>query len=190
MNGPVKPPSSHPVRAQIESWVRPLYAELDGVDTFPVVERRAARVARLLDGEAVDEVYLELLLLFHGTVKGLGSTDPRGRWWLFLRGLGIADVRIHHLSQGLARWEESPAGPEEEALHDAVLLEEVGVLAAASRIWRAGRKRVALTRAVSTLDAGPVPERFRTAEGRRLARRRRAAAEAWISTLRADALDD
>ncbi len=178
-------------RAQIEGWVRPLYVELDGVDTFPVVERRAARVEQLLaaDGNSGDAEYLELLLLFHGTVKGLGSTDPRGRWWLFLRGLGIPDERIHRLARGLSRWEESPQGAEEEALHDAVLLEEVGILAAASRIWRAGRKRVAIARAVSTLDGGPVPERFRTSEGRRVAGERRAAAEAWISTLRTDAAD-
>ncbi len=175
------------LRRQIESWVRPLYIELDGVDAFDTVERRGGVVRDLLESSEVDNEYLELLLLFHGTVKSLGSTDPRSRWWLFLRGLGLADERILRLSQGLSRWRESPQGPEEEALHDAELLEEVGIVATAQRIWRAGRKRFVLARALATLDAGPVVERFRTAEGRRLAGERRAEAEVWIETLRSAA---
>ena len=81
-------------RRQIETWVRPLYVELDGVDTFDVVARRSSLVGSLLDeslldGGSIDEVYLELLLLYHGTAHRIGSTDPGGRWWLFLQGLGL-----------------------------------------------------------------------------------------------------
>ena len=171
-------------RREIESYVRPLYVELDGIDTFGNVERREAVVGGLLGEREADREYLELLLLFHGSVKSLGSTDPRGRWWLLLRGLGIPEQMIRRLSIGLGRWREDPRGPEEEALHDAELLEQVGVVACAQQLWRAGRKRVALPRAVSTLNAGPAPERFKTSEGRRLAAAGRGATQAWIDVLR------
>lgn len=174
-----------PHRLKIESWVRPLYVELDGVDTFDRVVRRHALAMDLLDGdEAADEELLELLLLFHGPGRRLGSTEPRGRWWLFLRGLGFAEPRLRQLSAGLARWQVAPQTVEEEVLHDAVLIEEVGIAACAQRLWQAGRKRVPLTRALAVLDPGPVAERFKTVAGRRLASARHEAAEAWIGELR------
>jgi hypothetical protein len=171
-------------RRQVERFVRPFYVELDGVDTFETVARRSELVSRLLDGRPVDAEYLDLLLLFHGTVKRLGSTAPGSRWWLFLRGLGLADELVGRLAIGLGRWRDAPAGPEEEVLHDAELLEEVGVVACARRIWRAGRKRVDLARALSTLEAGPPAARFRTELGRRLATERAADAAEWIEILR------
>ena len=176
-------------RRQIESWLRPLYVELDGVDTFGVVGRRSHLVESLLeegllDGGSIDEQYLELLLLYHGTAQRIGSTDPGGRWWLFLKGLGLSDAKLRRLAVGLSRWREAPRGGEEEALHDAVLLEEVGVGACARRLWWAGRKRVAFERSLTALDAGPVPERFKTSRGRDLAASRSQAARAWLEELR------
>lgn len=171
-------------RAQIESYVRPLYVELDGVDTFESVSRRGDLTRSLVGESKIDHDYLELLLLFHGTVKRLGSTDPGGRWWLFLRHLGLSESMLHGVSRGLTRWRDDPRGPEEEALHDAELLEEVGVAACARRVWWAGRKRLAFSRALSTLDPGPDPERFKTVEGRRRAVERREAALAWLDGLR------
>ena len=170
-------------RQQIESWVRPLYVELDGVDTFGLVARRQQLATRLIDGAAADGDYLELLALFHGPGRRLGSTDRRGRWWLFLHGLGLSDDLLHRLSAGLGRWQVTPQGIEEEALHDAVLMEDVGILACAQRIWQAGRKRVPLDRVLATLDAGAVAERFKTAAGSRLAAARREAANVWIEGL-------
>lgn len=177
-------------RERIETYVRPLYVELDGLDTFSSVDRRRQLSRRLLGEAAIDEEYLELLLLFHGTAKSLGSTGPGGRWWLYLRSLGVADAMLQRVSHGLGRWRESPRGLEEEALHDAELLESVGVVASARRLWWAGRKRVDFFRVLSTLDAGPVPERFRTLEGKRRAAQGRDAAKAWLESLRAAAKAD
>ena len=101
----------------------------------------------------------------------------------FLRGLGLTDDRLLRLARSLGRWRETPNGPEEEALHDAELLEQVGVVAAAGQIWRAGRKRTPLARAIPTLSAGPAPERFRTEEGRRMAEAARREAEGWLEVL-------
>ena len=171
-------------RAQIETYVRPLYVELDGVDSFHRVDRRRRLARGLVVDDTIDEPYLELLLLFHGTVKSLGSTEPGGRWWLFLRNLGVEEALLRRVAAGLGRWRETPSGPEEEALHDAELLESVGVAACARRLWTAGRKRVDFARALATLDAGPAPERFRTPEGRRRAARGRESAEEWLTALR------
>ncbi|HXO18580.1 MAG TPA: hypothetical protein VOA87_01515, partial [Thermoanaerobaculia bacterium] len=72
----------------------------------------------------------------------------------------------------------------ESLLHDALLLESTGVTAAAERLLAAGRKRVALARALAQLDPGPPAERYRTERGARLGARRREEAQAWIEDLR------
>ena len=59
-------------RARVEQYVRPLYTELDGVETFSRVERLEERVAELAAGAAHDPRRLELLILFHGVVDRLG----------------------------------------------------------------------------------------------------------------------
>lgn len=176
-------------REQIETWVRPLYVDLDGVDAFDAVGRRRALARRLLGQTAVDEEYLELLLLFHDTVKPLGSTAPGSRWWLFLRNLGIEETVLRRLAKGLEAWRESPRRPEEEALHDAELLERVGIAACARRLWLAGRKRVEFSRALASLDPGPVPALFRTDEARLRAEEGRRAVQEWLERLRQAAED-
>jgi len=45
-------------RAQIESYVRPLYVELDGVDTFECVARRGSLAGSLLAESKIDDDYL------------------------------------------------------------------------------------------------------------------------------------
>lgn len=172
-------------RARVEEYVRPLYTELDGVDTFGQVEQIERRLATLAAGVEHDPELLELMVLFHGVVARLGSLASGGRWQLFLRGLGLRDGEVARLRSALGRYAESPRTREEELLHDAVLLERTGVRAAVSRLLAAGRRRVELERALAQLDAGPDAERFRTAAGRDLAAARQAVAVAWIARLRA-----
>jgi hypothetical protein len=173
-------------RARVEQYVRPLYTELDGVETFSRVERLEERVADLAVGAAHDPRRLELLILFHGVVDRLGSLANGGRWQLFLRGLGLAPAEIAALRAGLERYAGKPRTLEEELLHDAVMLERCGIEAALDRLLAAGRRRIPLDRALAQLDPGPEPERFRLAAGRRLAAQRYAAAERWIAGLRVD----
>ncbi len=59
-----------------------------------------------------------------------------------------------------------------------------GVTAAAERLMAAGKRRLPLARALSQLDPGAPPERYRTAAGRRLGAARRERALAWIEELR------
>lgn len=171
-------------RARVEEYVRPLYTELDGVETFGRVGELERRLAELAVGIEHQPELLELLTLFHGVVGRLGSLAPGGRWQLFLRGLGVPAVRVARLRRGLERLATRPQSAEERLLHDALLLERSGVGAVLSRLLAAGRKRLALDRALTQLDAGPEPERFHTRRGREIATQRHAVAMRWIGELR------
>ncbi|HSS51856.1 MAG TPA: hypothetical protein VLX28_23180 [Thermoanaerobaculia bacterium] len=172
------------VRQRAEQFVRPLYAGLDGVQTFDRVERLRPRVAALAEGLEVDGDLLDLLLVFHGVVDRLGSLAAGGRLDLFLRDLGLTESLARRLRAGLGRIEEEPKGPEEELLHDALLLESSGVAATAERLMALGKKRTPLARALTQLDPGPPAERYRTARGAALGSARRQEAQEWIADLR------
>ncbi len=172
------------LRRRVEDFVRPLYAGVDGEQTFARVVRLEARVARLRGGEPVDETALELLVLFHGAAARLGSLGRHGRIALFLRGLGLQDELSERVRAGLARLREAPESFEERLLCDALLLERAGIRAVAESLLEAGRSRRSLQRVLSALDPGPPAERYRTEAGAALGEERRAAAEAWIEALR------
>jgi len=172
------------VSQRAEQFVRPLYAGLDGVQTFDRVDRLRRRVAGLAEGLEIDRDLLDLLLVFHGVVDRLGSLAAGGRLDLFLRDLGLADSTARRVRSGLGRVGEDPKGPEEELLHDAILLESAGVAATAERLMALGRKRTPLARALQQLDPGPPAERYRTSRGAALGSARRQEAEEWIADLR------
>src|SRR5262245_52381130 len=148
---------------RVEDFVRPLYAGLDGVQTFERVGRLRRHLAALAPAGAGDPELLELLLLLHGAADRLGSLAPGGRLDLFLRGQGLPEPRARRVRQALGRLGEGPAGgaepqgEEEELLHDALLLDGAGVVAAAERLMAAGKKKLALARALAQLDPGPAP---------------------------------
>lgn len=170
-------------RRRLEQYVKPLYAGLDGVQTFDRVERLRAHLVALRDG-ALDDDLLELLLLLHGVVDRLGSLAPGGRLDLFLKGLGLSEELVRAVRTGLARIAEEPRRPEEELLHDALLLESTGVMATVERLMAAGKKRTAVARALAQLDPGPAVERYKTARGAALGAAHRRDAELWIEDLK------
>lgn len=173
-------------RRRLEQFVKPLYAGLDGVQTFDRIDRLQVHLSALRQGEEepVDETFLELLLLLHGVVDRLGSLAPGGRLDLFLRGLGLPEELTRAVRSGLARFADDPRRPEEALLHDALLLESAGVIATVERLMAAGKKRVALARALAQLDPGPAAERYKTPRGAALGAARRRDAELWIEDLR------
>jgi hypothetical protein len=175
-------------RHRLEQYVKPLYAGLDGVQTFDRIDRLQAHLAALRDGAptppAIDSDLLELLLLLHGVIDRLGSLAPGGRLDLFLKGLGLPDELTRAVRLGLSRLHEDPRRPEEELLHDALLLESAGVVATVERLMAAGKKRTALARALAQLDPGPPAERYKTSRGAALGAARRREAEVWIEDLR------
>lgn len=175
------------VRRQVEQFVRPLYAGLDGVQTFDRVDRLQGRIAAIRGGHALDvldDSLLELLVLFQGVTDRLGSLAPGGRLDLFLKGIGLGEDVVRRVRTGLGRLGDDPRGPEEELVHDALLLESAGVVAAAGRLMAAGKKRTLLARALTQLDPGPPGERYRTPRGAELGIERRKEAERWIAELR------
>lgn len=172
------------VRRQAEQYVRPLYAGLDGVQTFGQVERLRTRSAAIRGETPIEEDLLDLLLLFQGVVDRLGSLAPGGRLDLFLKSAGLADDLARRVRAGLGRLREDPRGPEEELVHDALLLESAGVAATAERLMAAGRKRTPVARALAQLDPGPAAERYRTPRAGALGAERRREAEKWIEELR------
>lgn len=173
-------------RRRLEQYVKPLYAGLDGVQTFDRIDRLRAHLAALRDDDTapVDQDLLELLLLLHGAVDRLGSLAAGGRLDLFLKGLGLPDDLVRAVRAGLGRFRDDPRRPEEELLHDALLLETAGVVATVERLMAAGKKRTELARALAQLDPGPAPERYKTARGATLGAARRQDAEVWIEDLR------
>lgn len=178
------------VRRQAEQFVRPLYAGLDGVQTFGQVERLRSRIAAIRGEMTIDEELLELLLLLQGVVDRLGSLAPGGRLDLFLKGLGLADDLSRRVRAGLGRLREDPRGIEEELVHDALLLESAGVVATAERLMAAGKKRTPVARALAQLDPGPAAERYRTPRAGALGAERRREAELWIEELRRKVVEE
>jgi hypothetical protein len=176
------------VRRRLEQYLKPLYAGLDGVQTFDRVGRLRAHAAALRQAGPgaleIDERLLEILLLLQGVVDRLGSLAAGGRLDLFLKGLGLPDELVRAARNGAGRLCDDPRRPEEELVHDALLLESAGVVATVERLMAAGKKRVALARALAQLDPGPAAERYRTASGATLGAARRKAAEEWIEDLR------
>jgi len=175
------------IRRRLEQYVKPLYAGLDGVQTFDRIDRLQAHLTALRDGgsaEPIDSDLLELLLLLHGVIDRLGSLTPGGRLDLFLKGLGLPDELTRAARIGLGRLHDDPRRPEEELLHDAILLESAGVVATVERLMAAGKKRTALARALAQLDPGPPAERYKTLRGAALGAARRREAEMWIEDLR------
>jgi hypothetical protein len=172
------------LRRQVEPFVRPLYAGLDGVQTFDRVDRLRARIEAIRGDTVVEEDLLDLLLLLQGVTDRLGSLAPGGRLDLFLKGLGLAEGLVRRVRAGLGRLPDEPKGAEEDLIHDALLLESSGVVAAAERLMAAGKKRTPVGKALAQLDPGPATERYRTPRGAELGALRRREAEAWIADLR------
>jgi hypothetical protein len=172
------------IRRQVEQFVRPLYAGLDGVQTFDRVDRLRARIDAIRGDTVLEAELLDLLLLLQGVTDRLGSLAPGGRLELFLKGLGLAEGLVRRVRAGLGRLPDEPRGAEEELIHDALLLESSGVVAVAGRLMAAGRKRTPVARALSQLDPGPPAERYRTPRGAALGAVRRREAEEWIADLR------
>ena len=176
---------SEDVRRRLEQFVKPLYAGLDGVQTFDRVGRMRTHVAALQEGigQPVDGLLLEILLLLHGVVDRLGSLAPGGRLDLFLKGLGLPDELVRAARTAPAAAGTIPAGPRKSCCttHCSSNRRCPGHR---ERSDGGGEEAGGLARALAQLDPGPAAERYRTARGASLGAARRKAAEEWIEDLR------
>jgi hypothetical protein len=120
------------LRQRLESFLRPLYQDLDGVSRFEEVERVAA-IARRLHPPSRE---LDLLLLFHGLGGWLEKVGNLSRTTL-VTGLGEAELR--RTAASIRRLDE-PVTEVERAVAAALLVDVSGVRGLAERLSRARRE--------------------------------------------------
>src|SRR5689334_822676 len=117
----------------LESFVRPLYQDLDGVSRFDAVER-VADIARRLYPAPNDDRF-ELLLLFHGLGRWLEKMGNASRTTL---ATGVPEEMLRETAASIARLEE-PVSDAERAVAAAILIDNAGARGLAERLARSRR---------------------------------------------------
>ncbi|MEK6372042.1 MAG: hypothetical protein AABO58_05050 [Acidobacteriota bacterium] len=122
----------------LQSYLRPLYQDLDGVTRFDAVERVARIARRLYTPASEDDARpFELLLLFHGLGKWLDKMGSLSRTALAVDGLSEAELR--QTAASIARL-DAPASDAERAVAAALLIDHAGVRGLAERLARSRRE--------------------------------------------------
>ena len=122
------------LRQRLESFLRPLYQDLDGVSRFDEVER-IATIARRIHPHG-DRAF-ELLLLFHRLGKWLDKVGNLSRTVLAVGGL--TELELRRTAASIARLDE-PVTESERAVAAAVLIDSAGVRGLTERFSRARRE--------------------------------------------------
>lgn len=121
------------VRSALESFLKPLYQDVDGVSRFEEVHRIAAIARRI--HPAGDDAF-DLLLLFHGLGKWLDKVGNASRVRL---SVGIDEGAIRRTAASIRRL-DSPETADERAVAAAVLIDTAGVRGLANRFAAARRE--------------------------------------------------
>ena len=154
---------------ELETFLRPLYQDLDGVSRFDDVER-IGNIARRLTGPSRE---LDLLVLFHllGTwLEKLGNLSRVK--------LAIADLTEEELRRTAAsiRRLDAPESEAERAVAAAILIDGAGVRGFAEKLSRSRREGQSILDVARTEVAQPpawMDERARNWLAARSAERRR-----------------
>jgi hypothetical protein len=125
------------LRQRLDTFLRPLYQDLDGASRLGEVERIAAIARRLYVPSPADEQAFELLLLFHRLGRWLEKVGNLSRVLLTIPSLTEAD--LHQTAASIRRLEE-PVGAAERAVAAAILIDEAGVRGLTERFSRARRE--------------------------------------------------
>ncbi|HEY3172557.1 MAG TPA: hypothetical protein VGK86_08275 [Thermoanaerobaculia bacterium] len=171
-------------RDSIADYVKPLAVGLDGMTYYGDVERVVAASEKIAAGrEDVDRDFLYLLAVFSGQEKWVSRFGHKSRTEIFLGSLGTPPRTIAALWRSLARVESEPRTPEEEVVHDAVRLEELGAYGIARQLLEGYRERLDFLEIAESIEAsGQAP--LTTETGRALAEPRIAAMREFARRLR------
>jgi hypothetical protein len=143
-----------------------------------------AATPRIAEGGAdLDRDLLHLLAVFSGQEKWVSRLGHKSRTEIFLSSLGVDPRTVARLWRGLARLEREPATPEEEIVHDAVRLEELGAYGIARRLVEGYRERMDFSEMADAIDEAAASP-LRTEAGRALAAPRIAAMKDFAERLR------
>ena len=122
------------LRARLESFLRPLYQDLDGVSRVEEMERIGTIARRI---HPTGDRDFELLLLFHGLGKWLDKVGNLTRTALAVGDLDESELRRTAVS---IRRLAAPETGSERAVAAAVLIDESGVRGLAQRFASARRE--------------------------------------------------
>jgi hypothetical protein len=171
-------------RRRVLGYVRPLAAGLDGVTNYGDVDRTWRAAERIAAGrDDVDDERLFLLAVFSGLAKWVGKFGQGSRTALFLASVGVSGEEFRRLRASLARVAESPASPEEECVHDARRLDEIGAYGIARLAVSGARERLDLSEVAAEIEHDARDD-FRTEAGRVLAGPRLEVMRAFARRLR------
>lgn len=171
-------------RERIADYVKPLALGLDGITYYGDVERVFAATERIAAGrDDVDRDLLYLLAVFSGQEKWVSRFGHKSRTEIFLSSLGVEPRVLVRLWRGLGRFEQDPTTAEEEIVHDAVRLEELGAYGIARRLVEGYRERMDFTEMADSIDEAAASP-LRTEAGRALAAPRIAAMKEFSRRLR------
>ncbi|MGH9441269.1 MAG: hypothetical protein ACRD16_03230 [Thermoanaerobaculia bacterium] len=173
-------------RKQILDFVKPLSVGLDGVTNFGDVGR-ILRACSAIAGDRtdVDPDRLFLLAVFSGQEKWVGKFGHGTRTELFLASVGVPGEEFRRLVRSLGRFRSDPRGPEEEIVHDAARLEELGAYGVARIVVEGSRERMDFRELAAAIE-GDARDDFRTESGRALARPRISLMREFASRLRGE----
>jgi len=140
-------------RRKVVEYVRPLAAGLDGMAYSGDIERIASISRAIAAGrQDVNSDLLDLLSLFSGQEKWVERMGHGSRTEIFLRSQGLSAAVIRALLRGLSRLDRSPVTAEEEIVHDALRIEEMGSAAVARIAQRGYRERLTFEELAETIE--------------------------------------
>lgn len=121
----------------LETFLRPLYQDLDGVSRMDEVERIAAIARRLYTPPSEEARAFELLLLFHRLGNWLEKVGHISRTALAVQDVSEAELR--RTAASIARL-DAPVTDAERAVAAAVLIDNAGVRGLTEQFTRARRE--------------------------------------------------